>query len=41
MLFGLIQSLNAQGKTEAAGMVRQEFEEAWKKADVTLRPEDL
>jgi tetratricopeptide (TPR) repeat protein len=41
MLFGLIQSLNVQGKTEAAGMVQQEFQEAWKKADVMLRVEDL
>jgi hypothetical protein len=41
MLFGLIQSLSAQGKTEAAGMVQQEFERAWKKADVRLRVEDL
>ena len=41
MLFGLIESLKAQGKTEAAGMVRREFEEAWKKADVTPRVEDL
>ncbi len=41
MLFGLMQSLRVQGKIEAAGMVRQEFEEAWKKADVTLRIEDL
>ncbi len=41
LLFGLMQSLRAQGKTEAAAMVRSEFEEAWKKADVTLRVEDL
>lgn len=41
LLFGLMQSLHAQGKTEAAGMVRQEFEEAWKKADITLSVEDL
>ncbi len=40
-LFGLMQRLQAQGKIEAAGMVRQEFEEAWKKADVTLSVEDL
>jgi len=41
MLFGLMQSLQAQRKIEAAGMVGQEFEEAWKRADVTLRVEDL
>jgi len=41
LLFGLMESLRAQGKTEAAGMVRIEFEEAWKKADVPLRVEDL
>jgi len=41
LLFGLMQSLRAQGKTEAAAMVQREFEEAWKKADMTLRVEDL
>jgi tetratricopeptide (TPR) repeat protein len=41
LLFGLMQSLGAQGKTEAAGMVRSESEEAWKNSDVTLRVEDL
>jgi tetratricopeptide (TPR) repeat protein len=41
MLFGLIASLNAQKKTEAAALVQQEFESAWKKADVRLRVEDL
>jgi tetratricopeptide (TPR) repeat protein len=41
LLFGLMQSLRAQGKTEAAGMVRIEFEEAWKNADVTLSVENL
>jgi hypothetical protein len=41
LLFGLMESLRAQGKTEAAGMVRIEFEEAWKSSDVTLRMQDL
>jgi len=41
MLFGLLESLKAQNKTEAADAVRREFEEAWAKADVMLRIEDL
>lgn len=35
-LFGLAQSLEAQGKTAEAAKVRAEFEEAWKYADVEL-----
>lgn len=35
-LFGLEQSLRAQGKTDSADMVRREFTEAWKRADVKL-----
>ncbi|MBE9124863.1 MULTISPECIES: hypothetical protein [unclassified Coleofasciculus] len=35
-LFGLVKSLNAQGKTEAARVEEKRFEEAWKYADVTL-----
>lgn len=35
-LFGLAQSLEAQGKTAEAAEVRTAFEEAWKHADVTL-----
>ena len=41
LLFGLMESLREQGKNEAAGMVRIEFQEAWKNADVTLNAEDL
>jgi hypothetical protein len=41
MLFGLMNSLEAQSKTEAAEFVRREFERAWKQADVTIRLEDL
>jgi len=41
MLFGLLESLKAQKKTEASEAVRREFEAAWAKADVTLRLEDL
>jgi tetratricopeptide (TPR) repeat protein len=41
MLFGLMQSLQAQGKTEAAGEVKGEFDANWAKADVKLRLEDL
>jgi tetratricopeptide (TPR) repeat protein len=41
MLFGLLESLKAQNKKEAADAVRREFEAAWAKADVQLRVEDL
>ena len=41
MLYGLLKSLEAQGKTEAADLVRGEFDGAWKTADVTLRIEDM
>ena len=41
MLFGLMESLRAQGKTEEAEMVRKEFESAWAKADIKLKIEDL
>ncbi|MGB7921907.1 MAG: hypothetical protein WCF57_01550 [Pyrinomonadaceae bacterium] len=40
-LFGLAESLKAQGKNYAARMVQIEFESAWKNADVKLRVEDL
>lgn len=40
-LFGLLESLKAQKKTYAAASVQREFEEAWKRADVKLRVEDL
>ena len=40
-LFGLAESLRAQGKTYAAALVRQEFERAWKNADTQLKIEDL
>jgi tetratricopeptide (TPR) repeat protein len=40
-LFGLMESLKAQGKKADARMVQSEFESAWKKADVQLRVEDL
>ena len=36
MVFGLWESLKSQGKTAAAEMVRREFEEVWKRADVKL-----
>ncbi|WP_305906968.1 hypothetical protein Q9L42_018265 [Methylomarinum sp. Ch1-1] len=35
-LFGLMQSLNAQGKTEQADQVRQQFDQVWAEADVKL-----
>ena len=36
ILFGLMESLKAQGKTEAAELVQKEFEACWAKADVKL-----
>jgi TolA-binding protein len=36
-LFGLAQSLDAQGKTREAKKVRDRFERSWKSADVTLK----
>jgi Flp pilus assembly protein TadD len=35
-LFGLMESLKAQRKTDAARMVEQEFQAAWKDADFKL-----
>jgi tetratricopeptide (TPR) repeat protein len=35
-LFGLVQSLDAQGKTTEAAEVRKQLEHAWSRADVTL-----
>ncbi len=40
-LFGLAESLKAQGKQREAELVRREFERAWKNADTRLRIEDL
>ena len=40
-LFGLAESLKAQGKTREAELVRREFERAWKNADAPLKIEDL
>jgi hypothetical protein len=40
-LFGLRESLKAQGKAYAAAMVQAEFERAWRNADVQLRVQDL
>ena len=34
MLFGLMESLRAQGKIEDADSVKREFTAAWSKADV-------
>ena len=41
MLFGLLESLKAQNKTEAASWVEREFRSAWKGADLKLRIADL
>ena len=35
-LYGLLQALEAQGKGEAAARIRERFEKAWARADVTL-----
>lgn len=40
-LFGLAESLRAQGKSREAELVTREFERAWKSADTRLRVEDL
>lgn len=40
-LFGLMQALKAQGREHDAEWVGQQFEAAWKNADVKLRVEDL
>jgi tetratricopeptide (TPR) repeat protein len=40
-LFGLMESLKAQGKKNATPFVQKEFESAWKNADTKLRIEDL
>lgn len=41
MLFGLLESLKAQKKTDAAAWVQREFDSAWKGADIQLRITDL
>src|SRR5262245_38409014 len=38
-LFGLVESLKAQGKRDAAAFVEAEFKAAWKNAEVQLRVE--
>jgi tetratricopeptide (TPR) repeat protein len=38
-LFGLEQSLRAQGKAEHSAIVRRQFEESWQRADVKLELE--
>ena len=35
-MFGLMQSLSAQGKTEQAALIEGRFRKSWKRADVTL-----
>lgn len=40
-LFGLMESLRAQGKQREAELVGREFERAWKNADVKLTVEEL
>ena len=41
MLFGLRESLQAQRNVDAAEWVDREYREAWKRAEVALRIEDL
>lgn len=41
MLFGLLESLNAQKKTSAAEWVKKEFQDAWKRADAPVRIKEL
>jgi tetratricopeptide (TPR) repeat protein len=41
MLFGLLESLRAQGKNQDADWVKREFDAAWAKADVTLNLEEM
>ena len=41
LLFGLMESLKAQGRGEAASLVQKQFEQAWKNADTKLKIEDL
>jgi len=40
-MFGLAESLKAQGKTEEAKAAREQFEKAWKGADTKLEISDL
>jgi hypothetical protein len=35
-MFGLIQSLEAQGKAAEAGKVREMFDHVWSRADIKL-----
>jgi hypothetical protein len=41
MLFGLMKSLEAQQKTDAALLLKREFERIWSQADVKLSVENL
>ena len=41
MLFGLMESLRAQGKNEDAGWVKREYDAAWSKADVKLKVDEM
>jgi len=41
LLFGLLESLKAQKKTEDARWVEREFDTVWKGADIQLRVKDL
>jgi hypothetical protein len=40
-LFGLLEALRAQKKTESIEWVKREFEDAWKQSSTTLKVEKL
>jgi tetratricopeptide (TPR) repeat protein len=40
-LFGLMTALERQGRRDEASRVRAQFQEAWKRADIQLRAEEL
>ena len=40
-LYGLVESLSAQGKQKEAAEVKQEFEKAWSEADIKLTSSEL
>jgi predicted Zn-dependent protease len=41
MIFGLMESLRAQGKTDSAEAVKKEYEAAWGKADIKVNLAEL
>ena len=41
LLFGLVESLRAQGKNEDAEWVRKELDAAWAKADIKMKLDEM